>query len=248
MALPRFGRPRESPPGASRSRSALSTTSWPEIAGSDRAVLLVPVGSCEQHGPHLPFDTDTRIAEAVATGVADRSDDSLLAPSIAYGSSGEHQSFPGTLSIGADVLVELLVELGRSAFPEAGSPHRGLVFVNGHGGNTAAVRSAVDRLTGEGRPVDAWWPSLGAGDAHAGRTETSLLLAIAPEVVGEERPVGATEPLAELMEPMMSGGIAAVSANGVLGDATGASAAEGEAILEELVLDLADVVARRCDS
>lgn len=231
-----------------RSQTALSQTTWPEVAGASPQVVLVPVGSCEQHGPHLPFDTDTRIAVAVAGAVAERRDDVLLAPALTYGSSGEHQSFPGTLSIGTDALVQVLVELGRSAFPEGGSPHRALVFVNGHGGNTAGVRAAVERLQDEGRPVDAWWPSFDAGDAHAGRTETSLLLAIAPEVVGDERPIGTTEPLADLIDAMRTGGIAAVSENGVLGDARGASAAAGAELLAEMVEDLTALVAARCDS
>ena len=234
----------------------LTRTTSPQIAAAAPGVLLVPVGSCEQHGPHLPFDTDTRIAVAVAQGVATRRSDVHVAPAVAYGSSGEHQSFAGTLSIGTDVLVEVLVELGRSAFPSAdasaprpsSAAYRGLVFVNGHGGNTEAVRSAVDRLVGEGRPVDPWWPTFDADDAHAGRTETSLLLAIDPGVVGDERPVGATEPLAELIAPMRAGGVAAVSANGVLGDATGASGAMGVSILDEMVRELDALVTRACDT
>ena len=226
------------------SRSALSEARWPEVAADAPGMVLVPVGSCEQHGPHLPFDTDTRIAVAVANAVARRRDDVLLAPALAYGSSGEHQSFPGTLSIGTEALVQVLVELGRSAFPEGGSPHRALVFVNGHGGNTAGVRAAVDHLRGEGRPVDAWWPSFDAGDAHAGRTETSLLLCIAPEVVGEDRPIGATAPLADLIDAMRTGGIAAVSDSGVLGDARGATAAEGAELLADMVADLEALLER----
>ncbi len=206
--------------------------------------MLLPVGSCEQHGPHLPFDTDTRIAVAVATAVAGRRDDVLVAPPLSYGSSGEHQSFPGTLSMGTEALVHVLVELGRSAFPEDGSPHRSLVFVNGHGGNTAGVRTAVEQLKAEGRPVDAWWPALDAADAHAGRTETSLMLAIAPDVVGEARPVGATEPLTELIDAMREGGVRSVSENGVLGDATAASAADGRQLLQQLVESLDAAVTR----
>ena len=125
------------------SRTALECSTWPEVDAVGPAIVLVPLGSCEQHGPHLPFDTDTRIAVAVASAVADERDDVLLAPPLAYGSSGEHQAFTGTLSIGAEALVHVLVELGRSAFPEGRWPHRSLVFVNGHGGNTAAVRAAV---------------------------------------------------------------------------------------------------------
>src|ERR1700724_3827175 len=82
--------------------------------------VMIPLGSTEQHGPHLPLDTDTRIATAVARGATARlSGDSqlhwMVAPAIAYGDSGEHQSFPGTISIGTEALTTLLVEYGRSA-------------------------------------------------------------------------------------------------------------------------------------
>ena len=218
----------------------LGSQTWPEVAETPPRVLLVPMGSCEQHGPHLPLDTDTRIAVAVAERVAAGRDGVVVAPAVAYGSSGEHQGFAGTLSIGTAALRSVLIELGRSAFPAADpGAFASLVFVNGHGGNHEALRDAVDVLVGEGRPVSAWWPSIAGGDAHAGRTETSLLLAIAGDVVGSARPVGATEPLAALLEPMRAGGVGAVAPNGVLGDATDASAEEGEALLTALVDDLA---------
>ena len=211
---------------------------WPEVESTPGRVLLVPVGSCEQHGPHLPLDTDTRIALAVARGVAERRDDTVVAPVVGYGSSGEHQSFAGTLSIGTEVLTAVLVELGRSAFPDPATPHHAaLVFVNGHGGNQSAVHRACRVLADEGRPVGSWAPAVPGGDAHAGRTETSLLLAIAPELVGPGRPVGATAPLGELVDTLRTGGVGAASANGVLGDATGASAAEGQSLLAALVVD-----------
>lgn len=220
----------------------LGPATWPDVAARPPSVLLVPVGSCEQHGPHLPLDTDARIATAVALGAAAGRDDVVVAPTVAYGASGEHQSFPGTLSIGTDVLRTLLVELGRSAFPPPGAdlpaPFRALVLVNGHGGNVDAIRGAVDVLAGEGRPAHAWWPRLAGGDAHAGRTETSLLLAIDPAVVRAHRPTGATAPLAELLPRMREGGVGAVTDSGVLGDASGASAEEGGRLLADLVADL----------
>ena len=117
--------------------------------------LLVPVGSTEQHGPHLPLDTDTRIAVAVAGRVA-ADLGHLPAPAIAYGSSGEHQGFPGTVSIGTEALSTLLLEYGRSACHWAAR----LVFVNGHGGNTEALRTATGLLRAEGR--DAAWCSCSA--------------------------------------------------------------------------------------
>lgn len=218
----------------------LGSRTWVEVDASPPQVLLVPVGSCEQHGPHLPLDTDTRIAVAVAEAVAGLRADVTVAPAVAYGSSGEHQEFPGTLSIGTDALRAVLVELGRSAFPDptVAGPFRRVVFVNGHGGNHEALRAAVDVLAVEGRPVSAWWPSIPEGDAHAGRTETSLLLALAPAAVGPERPVGAIAPLAELLPALRSGGVAAVSPEGVLGDASGASPTEGQVAFDALVQDL----------
>ncbi|WP_406817059.1 mycofactocin biosynthesis peptidyl-dipeptidase MftE [Mycobacterium sp. M23085] len=200
---------------------------------STAASVLVPLGSTEQHGPHLPLDTDTRIATAVAGGAAPRlGHDWLVAPAIAYGASGEHQSFAGTISLGTEALTLLLVEYGRSA---AGWARR-LVFVNGHGGNVAALNSAVAQLRTEGRDA-GWSPCLTAGgDAHAGHTETSVLLHISPAVVRTDQWVaGNTAPLPELLGSMRRGGVAAVSAVGVLGDPTTATAAEGKRIFADMV-------------
>lgn len=199
-----------------------------------RPLLAVPLGSCEQHGPHLPLDSDARIATAIAERWAARRDDVTVAPSLAYGASGEHAGFAGTLSIGLDALERVLIELARSA-----DHFRGVVFVNGHGGNAAAIGRAITRLSREQRKVMAWSPTVEGGDAHAGRTETSLLLALAPKLVRSERAApGVTTPVTELWLAISQGGVAAVSPSGVLGDPTGASAREGEQLLATLVDDL----------
>ena len=155
--------------------AALGERAWPEIDG--RPTLLVPVGSTEQHGPHLPMDTDARVAAAVAAR-AGGNGALLVAPPVAYGASGEHEGFPGTVSIGHEALRLLLVELGRSASRWAGR----LVFVNGHGGNVPTLVDSVRLLRYEGRDA-AWFACAPGGDAHAGRTETSLVLALAPTLV-----------------------------------------------------------------
>ncbi len=229
--------------------SDLGKRRWPELDGPPTVTLLVPVGSVEQHGPHLPLDTDTRIAVAVANraaavlgeAVAARAaaaldGDVLVAPPVVFGASGEHETFPGTVSIGTEGLRTVLVELGRSA----GRWARRTVFVNGHGGNSEALRAAVELLRAEGRDVLAFGCGVPGADAHAGRTETSILLAIAPDVVALDRAEpGNTAPLAELLPAMRAGSVRAVSGNGVLGDPTGASADEGHHLLARMADALA---------
>jgi len=219
----------------------LAGARWPEVEQGPRRLLVVPVGSLEQHGPHLPLDTDTRIATAVArracvgrTGVA-------LAPAFGLGASGEHADFPGTLSIGTEALTACLIELGRHA-----SLHwPAVLLVNGHGGNAAAIEAAIARLRYEGRTALAWHAGLPDGDAHAGRFETSVMLALEPGVVclaKAER--GETRPIAQIMPTLRERGVRAVSGNGVLGDPAGASAAEGERLLARLIRGLNDAIDR----
>jgi creatinine amidohydrolase len=200
----------------------------------------VPVGSTEQHGPHLPLSTDTDVAVALAQALARRRDDVLVAPPVPYGSSGEHDGFPGTLSIGPAATELLLVELGRSASATA----RRLLLVSAHGGNAEPVARAVRRLRDEGRDVLAWSPRW-RGDAHAGRTETSVQLALdAARVRTAQAAAGTTGDLGTLMPVLRRDGVRAVSPNGVLGDPAGASADEGHRLVATAIEDLVDAVER----
>ncbi|SOD95063.1 mycofactocin biosynthesis peptidyl-dipeptidase MftE [Blastococcus haudaquaticus] len=218
--------------------TSLAGAVWPEIP--ERPLLIVPLGSIEQHGPHLPLGTDAALASAVAETAAGALEGALLAPAIPYGAAGEHEGFPGTVSIGTDVLTSLLVEYARSACRWASR----VLVVNGHGGNFYALRSAVPQLRTEGRDV-AWFPcAVPGGDAHAGRVETSLMLHVEPgEVRSDRAEAGATAPLRDLLPRMQAEGVRAVSPNGVLGDPAGATAAEGETMLSQLSGRLVGAVA-----
>jgi len=219
----------------------LAGARWPDVEHAARRLLVVPVGSLEQHGPHLPLDTDTRIAEAVARRACAGRAGVALAPAFCVGASGEHADFPGTLSIGTAALTSCLTELGRHA-----SLHwPALLLVNGHGGNAAAAEAAVGRLRYEGRIAHAWHAGLPEGDAHAGRFETSVMLALAPgDVRLDHARAGDTRPIGQLMPALRERGVRAVSGSGVLGDPAGASAAEGERLLARLTAGLSDAMDR----
>ena len=198
-------------------------------------LLLVPLGSVEQHGPHLPLSTDSVIARAVCHRVAHACDGhglpALVAPCLDFGSSGEHEGFAGTISIGQDAVERVVVELVRSARRWAAR----IVLVSGHGGNVGALRRAV-RLLRDEKPMVAWTTCAEPGfDAHAGHAETSLMLALeASSVRMDLAEVGNTAPAAELWPELRSGGVAAVAPNGVLGDPRPATAEDGERMLAAL--------------
>lgn len=216
---------------------------WPDVG---RPVALVPVGSTEQHGPHLPLDTDTVIASVVAEALADRlraeGVDAVVTPAVAFGASGEHQGFPGTVSIGTAALTAVIVEIGRSA----GEWAERLVLVNGHGGNVEALAAAVPVLIGEGRAA-TWVPCVpgaeaaGRGlpiDAHAGRSETSIVRALDETRVRDDRlEAGETRPIGGLLSELRATGVRGVAPNGVLGDPRAASAAEGSALLDAIAAE-----------
>jgi mycofactocin system creatininase family protein len=220
--------------------SALGSLASADLAEADQ-LLVIPLGATEQHGPHLPLHTDTTIAVALGDRLAARRNGVLVAPAVPYGSSGEHQSFPGTLSMGQGAIELVVLELVRSAT----ETFRRVLLLNAHGGNAVPVRRAEARLRDEGRDVLAWNPAAAwSGDAHAGLIETSVMLVLAPESVDMTRAEpGNSQPVGELLTDLERGGVAAVSPNGILGDPSGASAADGRKLLDRAVAQLMRFVA-----
>ncbi|MEU7629624.1 mycofactocin biosynthesis peptidyl-dipeptidase MftE [Nocardia sp. NPDC049220] len=214
----------------------LADLTWPEAAAraAAGAILAIAVGATEQHGPHLPLSTDTDVVAALCARLAAVRRNVLVGPAIPYGASGEHAGFAGTLSIGQAALELLVVELCRSAT----ATFDRILLVNWHGGNIEPLRRAEGLLRSESRDVRVYLPRFD-GDPHAGRAETGLQLALAPDRVrGDLAVAGDTRPLSELLPLLRAGGVRAVSANGVLGDPAGATAAEGAALLDRVAADL----------
>ncbi|WP_405139651.1 mycofactocin biosynthesis peptidyl-dipeptidase MftE [Nocardia sp. NBC_01388] len=219
----------------------LADLAWPEVheLAGNGALLAIPLGATEQHGPHLPLSTDTEVAVALCEALANSRDDVVIAPAVSYGSSGEHAGFAGTLSIGQDLTELVVTELGRSACETFAH----VLFVSAHGGNAGPLARAVARLRAESRDVHVCAPHWD-GDPHAGHIETALMLALRPESVQMARAeTGNTRPLRELMPQLREHGVRAVSDNGILGDPMGATAFHGDLLLDRLAAVLSKEVA-----
>lgn len=220
-----------------RSLPPLQSAYWPDVERSPRRLLLWPIGSTEQHGPHLPLGTDTIIAAQLAERARQVLPDTAVAPALPLGASGEHRHFPGTLSIGSDALQQVVVEFVRHA-----STHwHQVLIVNAHGGNFEALENAAEQLAYEQHNVAVYHASSAGprADAHAGYRETSLLLHLAPERVRLSAAIpGANEPISRLLPALRTEGVRSVSPTGVLGDPSGATAEAGRDDFENLLESL----------
>lgn len=201
--------------------------------GLNSKVLVLPLGSFEQHGPHLPLDTDTIIIDSV---VAQALRDShiiagsfMVAPTVAISASDEHAGFPGTLSTGSAALADSVVAICRSA-----SWAQGICIVNGHGGNTDALARIGSALTYEKIRHSVWsLPSYEGADMHAGHTETSVMLHIDSAKVQIDRiEPGTIGDASSLVAQMRTSGVVGVSTNGVIGDPTTATSEHGVAVMK----------------
>jgi len=234
----------------------LSTRDIRELPRPDEVVILQPVGATEQHGPHLPVGVDTAIVMGVLGAALDRLDPGIpcfCLPPLCYGKSNEHSGFPGTLSLSAstllDTLREVLDSLHRSGF-------RKVALVNSHGGQPQVIQIAARDARERHRdlsvfPAFLWHVPHGQEERfgerereqgiHAGAFETSLLLALLPDMVRMDRavtewPRGLPEGSMLSMEGERPFAwlTADLSASGVLGDARAASRSIGDALLEGL--------------
>jgi creatinine amidohydrolase len=230
---------------------------------TERSILVQPVGAIEQHGPHLPLNTDLVIAQATCeAAVAERGEelDLWLLPPLAYTKSNEHAWTGGTVWLSATTLLAVLDDLGRSLAKMA---PRKLVFVNGHGGNSALLAVAnrelrlkhglMTFLTHPGVPADQGGSSppeeLGMG-VHGGLDETSVMAYLRPDLVDLSKGFrNIPEALAENRYVRFGGRVAFgwlsndFGPSGVIGDATGANAERGKALFEGSVRALGESLA-----
>jgi creatinine amidohydrolase len=237
-----------------------------EVSGliHDTSILCLPLGSFEQHGPHLPLDTDVVVAECVTRRIVARWGDEFdlwQLPTVPIGLSREHDWAPGTLSLPLVGFVTLLRDLARDIVRAL--PARRMAIINGHGGNRGVLENLLHELYGDFglcacviHPFDlARAPSTAAApDVHGGRNETSIMLALAPDRVR----MGLIEPPREppdqdaMQALVYDRGVtwawrsddARLAHNGIIGDASGATAAHGEAILDRIVAEAGGVFGR----
>jgi creatinine amidohydrolase len=221
----------------------LAEATWTDAAAAETELAVLPVGSTEQHGPHAPLATDTLNAEVVAeAGVEAYEDEAVLAPTIPYGISAEHRRFDGTCWLSADTFRAAVRETIDSLLAHGWNR---VVIVNGHGGNTDALREVAATVSREKDIHVApftWFEAVGEYSArmgHAGPLETAMLNHHHPELVREARVADAAADASDRWGDWVAGvNLAhdsdAFTENGVVGDP-----ADGYADLGAELTDLA---------
>ena len=239
------------------SNYVLGEMTWPEAEAYLKKVdvALLPVGAIEQHGPHLPLDTDSFDADYLARQVAQACSDPkpIVLPPIAYGVSYHHDDFKGTFSINNDTLSRLIYEIGLSA---AHNGIKKLVIINGHGGNGPSLNFAAQMInrdahifvsvdSGETSDVDIYSFVETQNDVHAGEFETSTSLAIRPELVQMDKADPSIPKFSSRYLNFTSKrGVSwyaytkKISSTGVMGDPTKASAEKGRKMWQIMVAHL----------
>jgi creatinine amidohydrolase len=240
----------------------LYTLSWPEVRDEierGRDTIVVCFGAVEQHGHHLPLGTDSMLGDAVGRALADRLD-AFLAPTVQVGCSRHHLAFPGTMSVEEETFGGVVKDI-VSGWASQG--FKRIILLPTHGGNFGPLGSALERL-GELDGVEVIAITdlsvlvnatlgLGAelgvpaseGGLHSGEWETSLMLAVRPDLVHMDRAVaGYTGDLQSGIERFFEEGVHALTDTGVIGDPKQASAQNGRRYFERLVELTAELVER----
>ncbi len=229
---------------------------WPEIAERVRAghdAALLPVGATEQHGPHLGCGVDSSIADALCRRAAEHSDVHLL-PTLPYGCSmGHSRRWPGTLAVSPKTLIDVVTDIGNWAHA---SGIRRLFIVNAHVTNFAPLRCALEMLRAEHDDLMVALINTGdlservrerhfadAADWHANAAESSLMLAIAPELARRELFAAADDP-DRTDGCVFSHPVNRTSRNGVTGHPSQADPHDGEELFAWLVEDLLEIITR----
>ncbi|WP_395715112.1 creatininase family protein [Reyranella sp.] len=246
----------------------LGSLTFEEISRlGERSVLVLPLGSMEQHGPHLPLDTDAILAERLAEAITTRFGDTFdlwRLPTLPIGLSREHAWAAGTLSLSITGMTAFLRELAREI--ARALPARNLMIVNGHGGNRGILEVLGYELKDDfGLNLCALHtgalmspvPAAGLPEIHAGKDETSLMLALAPDRVRREHIASATRAVsdADVRTTILDSGVSwpwssgdpRIADRGVIGDVSGASAEHGRIILDR-ILDAAGAALQRLRS
>jgi creatinine amidohydrolase len=239
-----------------------------ELARRDDVVIVIPAATLEDHGYHLPIDTDVRLAEAVARGAAERFNAegdarAILFPTAVHGYTPHHLDFPGTVTLRWNVFVESLLDCGRSLCRHGFDR---ILIVNGHGSNIPLVNMAARLINVEHRDavcascfyltsaesaavLAAERTSPIGGMAHACELETSLYLALRPDLVQMERAVREIPTQTKHVWMDWSDGPlslmphwSALSESGVTGDATAATAEKGRIFLDQATKEVAEYI------
>jgi creatinine amidohydrolase len=237
----------------------------------ETSILCLPIGAFEQHGAHLPLNTDAVIAEELARRIVARwghEFDLWLLPTISISLSREHDWAPGTLSLSINTFVALFKDLAREVVRAL--PARNVVMVNGHGGNRGILENLMHELHGECglnpcviHPFDLAQATMqtASADVHGGRSETSVMLALAPHLVRQDQMASARE----AADVDFRDAIAALifdrgasfpwrtddrrlTSNGVIGEPHEASAEFGQAIVDSVIAQSAGVLRRLLES
>jgi creatinine amidohydrolase/Fe(II)-dependent formamide hydrolase-like protein len=242
----------------------LDQLSWPEVrrqAARQGSTVLWPFGAIEQHGPHLPLDTDVIVAEGLTARLLERFGgefDLWQLPTLSIGLSREHDWAAGTLSLSIHGFAAYLRDLAGAIV--RGLPARNLAIVNGHGGNRGILENLLHELRGDFalnavvlHPFDLAGADPAVADVHGGKGETSVMLALAPDAVRRAAIVkaGPLDPKAVqslILERGTTWGWrsddARLSRDGIIGDASGATAEHGAALLDRMVAAAAPVFVR----